>query len=196
MSKYFLYPSAFQDLINKINRVPFSSEAADKGTAFGEIVDMVAHKGFNLGEKVSHKGFDFKKEIVEQIAEEIKGAAPQVLCKGFLQTPCGEVFLYGYIDELLPMHCVDVKTTASYDTGKYLKNWQHIVYPFCLYQTTSVEYPFTYLVTDFQRIYIESYQFNFERDVALLKYFVEDFITFIEQHKHLITDTKIFTGKK
>ena len=29
------------DLINRINRVPFSSEAADKGTAFNELVDAL-----------------------------------------------------------------------------------------------------------------------------------------------------------
>ena len=33
-----------QSLIDAINRVPFSSEAADKGTAFNALVDMVLHK--------------------------------------------------------------------------------------------------------------------------------------------------------
>ena len=30
-----------QGLINRINRVPFDSEAADKGTAFNEVVDCL-----------------------------------------------------------------------------------------------------------------------------------------------------------
>lgn len=35
----------FQSLIDKINRVPFDSEAADKGTAFNEVIDcMVLHR--------------------------------------------------------------------------------------------------------------------------------------------------------
>lgn len=35
----------FQSLIDKINRVPFDSEAADRGTAFGEVIDcMVEHR--------------------------------------------------------------------------------------------------------------------------------------------------------
>lgn len=35
----------FQSLIDKINRVPFDSEAADRGTAFNEIVDcMIEHR--------------------------------------------------------------------------------------------------------------------------------------------------------
>ena len=32
------------DLINKINRVPFTSEAADRGTAFNELVDALIKK--------------------------------------------------------------------------------------------------------------------------------------------------------
>ena len=35
----------FQQLIDRINRVPFDSEAADKGTAFNEVIDcMVEHR--------------------------------------------------------------------------------------------------------------------------------------------------------
>lgn len=35
----------FQSLIDRINRVPFDSEAADKGTAFNEIIDcMIEHR--------------------------------------------------------------------------------------------------------------------------------------------------------
>jgi len=33
-----------QELIDKINRVPFDSDAADKGTAFNELVDVLAHR--------------------------------------------------------------------------------------------------------------------------------------------------------
>ena len=33
----------FKELIDKINRIPFESEAADKGTAFNELVDVLAH---------------------------------------------------------------------------------------------------------------------------------------------------------
>src|SRR5574343_653915 len=35
----------FQSLIDRINRVPFDSEAADRGTAFNEVVDcMIEHR--------------------------------------------------------------------------------------------------------------------------------------------------------
>lgn len=35
----------FQSLIDTINRVPFDSEAADKGTAFNEVVDCMIETG-------------------------------------------------------------------------------------------------------------------------------------------------------
>ena len=34
----------FQELIDRINRKPFDSEAADKGTAFNELVDALIEK--------------------------------------------------------------------------------------------------------------------------------------------------------
>ena len=43
----------FQSLIDKINRVPFDSEAADKGTAFNEVIDcMVLHRNSTLFSKM------------------------------------------------------------------------------------------------------------------------------------------------
>lgn len=191
--------TAFQDLINKINRVPFSSEAADKGTAFNEIVDKVAHGNVEL-EQMSNEayfgGFSFKRSIVEEIASEVKGAIPQVYCKGYLQTRYGLVELYGYIDELMPFPTiVDIKCTGNYDYGKFTKNWQHIVYPFCLHQQNGVNYQFTYLITDYQRTFSEDYFFNPETDTIRLRSFVEEFIDFLLQHKELITDKKVFGGE-
>lgn len=191
--------TAFQDIIDKINRVPFESEAAAKGTAFNEIVDFVAHKDFPLPDDiVYHSGFTFKSEIVAAIAKEVEYGLAQVYCTGEIETKFGIVQLYGYIDEMLPGGIiVDIKTTSSYDKGKYLKNWQHIVYPYCEMQNTGFEdYSFTYLITDFNRIYVEDYVFNTERDTQKLKLFLEDFIQFVESHKTLITDKKIFGGEK
>ena len=34
----------FNQLIDKINRVPFESEAADKGTAYNELIDCIIEK--------------------------------------------------------------------------------------------------------------------------------------------------------
>lgn len=192
--------SAFHDLINKVNRVPFSSELADKGTAFNDLVDKVAHfQNIEIEAtetEMIYSGFSFKKSIVEEIASEVKGAIPQVYCKGYLQTRYGLVELYGYIDELMPFPTiVDIKCTGNYDYGKFTKNWQHVVYPFCLYQQTNTLYQFTYLITDYQRTFSEDYHFNPEKDTIRLTNFVEEFIEFLIKHKDLITDQKVFGGE-
>lgn len=187
--------TAFEDIINKINRVPFESELAAKGTAFNNLVDEVAHKGFSLPDEplVFFESFDYKVPIVSEIANEIKGAIPQVHCSALIETKYGNVELYGYIDELMPFPTiVDIKCTGNYDYGKFTKNWQHIVYPYCLFMSTETIYQFTYLITDYQRTFSEDYFFKPELDIPKLRNFVESFIEFIEKHCELITDRKIF----
>lgn len=191
--------TAFKDLINKINRVPFTSELAAKGTAFNNLVDEVAHKGMGLLDEstVFFEGFDYKIPIVKEIAMEIKGAIPQVYCNASIETKYGLVELYGYIDELMPFPTiVDIKCTGNYDYGKFTKNWQHIVYPYCLHQKTGTIYQFTYLITDYQRTFSEDYFFNVGKDTIKLKNFVESLIEFLEKHKELITDEKVFGVEK
>ena len=41
MSEEEFSDKQYEELINKINRVPFESEAADKGTAFNEVIDCI-----------------------------------------------------------------------------------------------------------------------------------------------------------
>lgn len=198
--------TAFQDLIDKINRVPFESESAAKGTAFNALVDSIAFKGYEyIGVKSGSKddsktlfdGFVFSTDIVMEFVKEIKAGIPQVYCNGKMLTKYGIVELYGYIDELMPgCIVVDIKTTKSYDKGKYLKNWQHVVYPYCLWKMNNTYYTFTYLITDFQRIYAEDYSFDSIKDVLKLKNFIENFIEFLNKHKSLITDKKVFGGEK
>lgn len=186
---------AFQEFIDKLNRVPFVSEAAEKGTAFNEVVDMVIK-----GEVVTveadmyiHGRFGFDKKIVDEVVLNLPGAIPQVRTSALLQTERGLVELYGYIDELLPACVVvDIKTTSSYTLPKYLKNWQHIVYPYCLKEHNNTDFVFSYLITDFKEVYTETYQYKEDRDLPRLKNICEELIGFIEQHRHLITDTKLF----
>ncbi len=49
----------YTDLINKINRVPFTSEAADKGTAFNELVDALIKKPLDKRQKENDMESDF-----------------------------------------------------------------------------------------------------------------------------------------
>lgn len=195
----------FQDLINSINRVPFESEAADKGTAFNEVIDcIIENRNSEKYAITSHKedgiinvkndkySFDFPLKLSVEMSKAVRGALTQQFVEGILVTKYGDVLLYGYIDEMLPFKVVDIKTTSRYNAFKYRHNWQHIVYPFCLNQNNILIDEFEYLITDFKSIYSEVYVYNKEKDIKKLQNHCEKFIEFLEQNKELITDTKIF----
>lgn len=206
----------FQGLIDKINRVPFESKAADRGTVFNEVVDMMI-----LGQSESKRiavasdklhgvvaatlkdrpnyVFIYPIALCQEFAAYYKGATPQVLTEGILPTSKGDVVLYGYIDELMPDCVHDIKTTASYSVGKYRENWQHRVYPYCLAQQGVAIDRFEYNVAElhkdtgaFLASYTEQYTYRADRDTEALQSICEELIAFIEHNRKLITDRKIF----
>lgn len=189
--------NAFQEFIDKLNRVPFTSEAAEKGTAFNELVDKVAHEGevyfADVKGMVHYGNFSFKKHIVDHFTTIVRFSQPQVFVKGILPTRFGDVELYGYIDEIMPGGTImDIKCTGKYEFPKFLHNWQHLVYPYCFRANgTNMPY-FTYEVTDYNNLYREDYTYKHERDMLRLQVHVEQLIEFIEQYRHLITDQKLF----
>lgn len=203
----------FQSLIDTINRVPFDSEATDKGTAFNEVIDcmienrksdkvqverllsdMVDGRQSVVGLRATfnNRQFDFPISICREFANYYKGALTQQRVEAVLPTCFGGVLLYGYIDELMPMSVHDIKTTGSYYVGKFKDHWQHMVYPYCLMQNGSDVRSFEYNVTDFKSTYTESYTFVPARDIPILINHCEDFIRFLNDNRDLITDKKIF----
>ncbi|RKD18986.1 hypothetical protein BCY91_14005 [Pelobium manganitolerans] len=207
--------NAFQEFIDKINRVPFTSEAAEKGTCFNELVDMLADNRYDEAcakYKIAERAlrghevltcthtdrtgnewvFDYKKALVWDFAYTYAKSNRQIYTSGHLGTSRGTVELYGYIDELALDTVVDIKTTSKYEFPKFLHNYQHLVYPFTLRQEGLETSSFRYHITDFTNTYIEDYSFDEERDVKRLKAHVEHLIDFIETYRHLITDKKIF----
>lgn len=199
----------FQSLIDRINRVPFESEAADKGTAFNEVIDCiienrqstewVINSDKSVGKifvKNDTRSFDFSLNLCVEIANQLKGALTQQHVEGILETKYGNVLLYGYLDQLMPFRIVDLKTTKQYKAFKYRKNWQHKVYPFCLNQNNVFINEFEYKITDFRKVYSEIYMYDKEKDLTALKNHCEAFIEFLEANKHLITDRKIFAQEQ
>lgn len=227
----------FQELINRINRVPYDSEAADKGTCFNEIVDwLIEHRKSdkmqiekvykviregacdNIGNPLyyeeiptnelialkatyNNREFTFPIGVCREFADYYKGALTQQYVEATLPTAYGDVLVYGFIDELMPNSVHDIKTTGSYSVGKYKDNHQHLVYPFALMQSGSDVRTFEYNVAEFNKggyitgTYTETYVFNPERDIPILRGHCEEFIRFLEENKELITDVKIFGGK-
>lgn len=205
----------FDDLINRINRVPFDSEAADRGTAFNEVIDCMIEKRksdsvsvekvFSNDGKVSslrvtynNRTFEFPLDVCRNLADYYEGALTQVRIEATLPTCFGDVLVYGVIDELMPNSVHDIKTTGSYSVGKFKDHFQHLVYPYALMQNGSDVRTFEYNVVEFSRygningMYTESYSFNPQRDIPILRDHCEEFIKFINDNKELITDKKVF----
>lgn len=200
----------FQSMIDRINRVPFDNEAADKGTAFNEVIDcLILNKPSDkikveyidevtrLNVTYNNRTFLFPLNVCREFQNYYKDAIPQVLTSAMLGTRYGDVLLYGYIDELMPTSVHDIKTTGNYDFPKFKDHFQHLVYPYCLIQNGMDISKFEYNILCWKdmQTYTETYLFNPERDIPILTDFVEDFITFLNDNKQLITDKKIFGGE-
>ena len=202
----------YKGLIDKINRVPFESDAADRGTAFNEVIDcMVLFKnsakmkitkwydnGSLCGVKASYNGKDFyfPMNLIKEVASWYKGGLPQQHIQAILPTSFGNVLLYGYIDYVMPLKTCDLKTTGQYWFGKFKNHWQHIVYPYALAQNGADVRDFEYNIVEWRKtgydLYNECYLFRPERDIPKLTNHCEDFIRFLQENRDKITDKKIF----
>ena len=169
----------FQELIDRINRKPFDSEAADKGTAFNELVDALIEKrkpndmdvernAENTCYTVIYKNrtFTFPISLCCEFADYFKGALTQQRVEAILPTAYGNVLVYGVIDELMPTSVHDIKTTGSYTVGKFKDHHQHLIYPYALMQNGSDVRTFEYNIVEFNKggyvvdTYTETYVFN------------------------------------
>lgn len=146
----------FQNLLDGINRVPFDSEAAQKGTAFNAIIDSwllgkkhvpTEREPYSIigdtekntiqvyfpATKISpERNFLFNRNWCKEQAKYFEDSIPQLFVSADLETKYGTVELYGYIDYLKRDVVIDAKTTSKYDFGKYEKYWQRHTYPYCL----------------------------------------------------------------
>lgn len=204
----------FQELINRVNRVPFDSEAADKGTCFNELVDAlienrkpkdieierVTDDNSNMWYRAiyNNRTFTFPVSLCTEFSNYFKGALTQQRVEAILPTAYGNVLVYGLIDELMPTTVHDIKTTGSYTVGKFKNHFQHLVYPYALIQNGNDIRTFEYNIVEFNKTgypvdtYTETYVFNPERDIPILTNHCEEFIRFLEENRDLITDLKIF----
>lgn len=220
----YMKTKSFKDLINALNRVPFESEAKDKGTAFNAIVDLlnghspggcaidlsrpdsIITATFEATDISPRRVFYFNRRLCEQAAGYFEGSRCQVFVSGTLPASYGDVLLYGYADEVIGSRVYDIKTTKTYYPDKYIHGWQRHVYPYCLVemgdQIDSFEYTAFELVGGTPRqpvikgmMHSEWYPYNHEDSKRKLTEHVENLIRFIEENKKLITNQKLF-GKQ
>lgn len=141
-------------LIDQINRCPKEPiEAADRGTAFNEVVDMIIHnltpaetrpdmdirlsssEPYFIYVKFNSFEWYFDTHLCTKVAERYPYAISQYPCGAPLQTSKGLVWLYGYLDEWVAYKISDIKTTGEYHFGKYERKWQKHVYPYAVVES-------------------------------------------------------------
>lgn len=178
-----------QDFINKINRLRFESEAADKGTWFNELVDnaLVGLEKYKL---------NYSASPVREIVERLSGAAKQLYVTTHLEVDGNLIELYGYLDYLKEDTVIDLKTTKQYELGKYKDSLQLHFYPVALIDSGNEINTFEFLVFDFDNVFKETYQVNYDNSKRALEDSCRNLIRFLTYKKDLITDTKIFGGEK
>ena len=164
-----MYDKIEVELINSINRCPHdANEAADKGTAFNEIVDCLIEnrksekKDCKIYSAIDGRGvkviraeingfsFDYDLDLCRRVAGDFKGSLPQFFVSAAIKTKYGDVEIYGFMDEWKGNEITDLKTTGKYSFGKFERKWQRHAYPWCAIEselTTDVEF-FTYYVIE------------------------------------------------
>lgn len=213
-----------QELIDAINRKPHGPiEAADKGTCFNEIVDCIIAGRRTEREDMEIEsvtnvdgsrhilarlnGFEFRfdRQLCVDAARYFAGSVPQVLCRAEIGTRYGKVELYGYADEVCRDKVYDIKTTSSYQFGKFERAWQKHVYPYCLVESGELQDVQEFEYTVFQlskpsarnpvisgKMYKEAYTYDHATSSALLREILGRFIEWLEYNRVDITDRKIF----
>lgn len=189
-----------KELLDKINRVKYPIPiAALKGIQFEDCVNKYIKK-IPLNKDFSNKktgeiitdNFRFDAEIIDKIGNKLSRAIEQQkYIQAIVPTEVGNVKFYGFVDYTFPEMFVDLKTTSNYKIGKFKVNNQHKCYSLISDVNGTPIKQFNYVVTDFSRMFIETYDCTDKLHTELLNE-LYDFVDFLENHKHLITDNKIF----
>lgn len=218
---YYKIEAELIDMINRVDGIP--SEAADRGTAFNEIVDCLIRKEPCTREdlkiystttpemqkvivaEIDDFKFIYDARFCKQVAALFSGSLTQYMCDATMQTSKGSVWLYGYIDEWVGNKLYDIKTTGYYNFGKFEHKWQRHLYPWCVIESgmaTEIE-SFEYTVVVFPKgqlilsgtVYPEVYTYDHEQSTSLLRAHIEAFIDWLESRRKFITNPRIFGGK-
>ncbi len=165
-----------QALIDSINRVPTPTTVAqERGVSFEEAIV---------------KGTDenrFDPEIIKKVRKLLP--RPIVDTQVFCQWEIEDVLFYGYVDLIGKFKAVDLKTTGSYQKDRYLFNHQNLYLHALKRKGIKL---MEYVITDFTDVYVESYALTHPIDRQLEE--IRLFKAFLEEHRPLITDKKIFVA--
>ncbi|WP_338870603.1 hypothetical protein WBJ53_23195 [Spirosoma sp. SC4-14] len=170
-----------QALIDSINRVPTpTTTAQERGISFEEAVV---------------KGTD-EERFDEELLRKVRKLLPRPIVdtQVYCQWQIDDVLFYGYVDLIGKYKAVDLKTTASYQPGRYVHNHQNL-YLHALKQKgiRLMEYVIAEFRPDGSAdVHVESYALTHPIDKQLEE--IRLFKAFLDEHRPLITDKKIFVA--
>jgi len=192
----------FISLFDRINKVKQEEvpEHVIKGIEFERLIGEVINSNHTHQHEFLKKDseiykaneFEFNATVVNKISDKLlRRTSEQKYEEALFETPYGNVKLYGIIDYDYPEMIVDLKTVVSYSCGKYKDYAQHQCYALIREKNGNPIKAFKYLVTDFKKVYQETYipsKIMFDK----LMFTVYEFIAFINHFKKYITNKKIF----
>ncbi len=176
-----------QEIIDQLNRVERDkTEAMLKGIAFHALTSGVAETLKPVNGFYEFEFWKFPAGPVEEISEARKGGLHEKFVGTYIDTPRGEIRLYGIADTLLQGDILDVKCTGRYQGPRYNNSWQMKTY---LKITGSRQIKF--LITDYDFVYGEQYEWQPAWDEQLMDHIVR-VIDFIEARADLIHHKKVY----
>lgn len=179
----------FESLMCKINGIkqdlaPEIQQTIQNGIDFENAV--------NRALKGTPKDTELGVEVIQRIVAKLQhNTGQQVYQEAFIHTPYGIIKFYGIIDYDYPDMIVDLKTVAHYSCNKYIDYSQHPMYSLIRHLKNNPLKAFKYLITDFKKVYQETYIPSEHMFTGLMQNTYE-FIAFLNHFKPHITNTKIF----
>ena len=145
-----------------------------------------------------HRGVSFEEAVVKgtnedrfdpEIIKKVRKLLPRPIVETqvYCQWEIDDVLFYGYVDLIGKFKAVDLKTTASYQPGRFVHNHQNLYLHALKRKGIKL---MEYVITDFTDVYVESYTLTHPIDKQLEE--IQLLKTFLEEHRPLITDKKIF----
>ena len=166
-----------QEMINRINRVKRpTTQAQQKGIDF--------EKAVVTGENEN----DFKEGIIEKARELLP---PKYKTQFYCETQYKQCKIYGYVDLVGGDRAVDLKSTRRYERNRFILNHQNL---YLLGLSKWGVKTLDYVITDFEEVYTETYHID-SYDFTPLYQQIDNFVDFLNQHRRMIRDKKIFDKK-
>jgi hypothetical protein len=166
-----------QELIDQINRVPLpTTPAQNRGASFESAVIKGIHED------------EFDHRILEQVRSLLP--RPMLNTQVYCEYVLNDVLIYGFVDVIGKTLAVDIKTTGKYHENYFISNHQNFYLP--ALKSKGIQ-TLRYVITDFRSVFQEEYD-RFS-DFSVQESQVQLFVQFLEEHRNLITDSRIFVSE-